>query len=446
MKSKTILLVNPWICDFAAYDLWMFPLGLLNIAPHLFTMNAAVFLLDFLNRYESRPVISQKDSSPTAGFGTGHFHKQEIKKPEAVKNIQRKFFRYGLPPEIIEKKLEKMKPDIILVTSGMTYWYVGIQQTIALLRKYFRKVPIILGGTYATLCPEHARKKTAADCVFTGGNIKEIKDVVSRYLGLRSGPLKRNNVFPAFELLASQKALPVLGSLGCPFDCTYCASGILYPRFLQKNPRHITEQIEYCVRRFKTADFVFYDDALLVNTGQFLKPILRALAEKKLKIRFHTPNGLHARFIDQELAELMYMCNFKTIRLSLESASDFLKEKSNGKVNNAQLEKGVDLLLGAGFSKKEVGIYTMVGFPGQRAADIEQDIDYVHSLGAQVFLSSYSLVNQSREWEALNRTGRINAQTDPLRFSHTAFPLLYGGFNAETMRILRKKAAVRNKT
>jgi len=31
--SKNILLINPWIYDFAAYDFWMKPLGLLTLAP-----------------------------------------------------------------------------------------------------------------------------------------------------------------------------------------------------------------------------------------------------------------------------------------------------------------------------------------------------------------------------------------------------------------------------
>ena len=31
MNGRKILLVNPWIYDFAAYDLWVKPLGLLYI-------------------------------------------------------------------------------------------------------------------------------------------------------------------------------------------------------------------------------------------------------------------------------------------------------------------------------------------------------------------------------------------------------------------------------
>ena len=35
MSTPFILLINPWIYDFAAYDLWSKPLGLLYIAALL---------------------------------------------------------------------------------------------------------------------------------------------------------------------------------------------------------------------------------------------------------------------------------------------------------------------------------------------------------------------------------------------------------------------------
>ena len=34
-NGKKIILINPWIHDFSAYDLWLKPLGLLYIAAYL---------------------------------------------------------------------------------------------------------------------------------------------------------------------------------------------------------------------------------------------------------------------------------------------------------------------------------------------------------------------------------------------------------------------------
>ena len=50
--SKKILLVNPWIYDFTAFDLWLKPLGLLYLASHLLNQGYEVELLDCLNRLD----------------------------------------------------------------------------------------------------------------------------------------------------------------------------------------------------------------------------------------------------------------------------------------------------------------------------------------------------------------------------------------------------------
>ena len=65
---------------------------------------------------------------------------------------------YGIQPEWLREDLQSLpRPDVILVTSMMTYWYTGVQETIGVLRDIFADVPLILGGIYATLCREHFR-------------------------------------------------------------------------------------------------------------------------------------------------------------------------------------------------------------------------------------------------------------------------------------------------
>ncbi|MFH1093776.1 MAG: B12-binding domain-containing radical SAM protein [Candidatus Omnitrophota bacterium] len=451
---KNILLVNPWICDFAAYDLWIFPLGLLKIASAFDNNEVNVDFVNFLDRFENintqdpktgRPLKIQDDHSSTAEFGTGHFYKQQISKPKAVTSIYRKFFRYGIPEHIMAEKLEKFKPDIILLTSGMSYWYVGVAQTIGLLRRVCKNIPIILGGTYARLCPEHAKKNMQADYVFAGADIRQIEDIINRFLDVPVHMNHSDDLRPSFEMLSHKKALPLLGSNGCPFSCTYCASGILYPDFKQRAPESLVHEIDFCVKNFNTRDFVFYDDALLVNPEKFIKPLLRAVIERKFDIRFHTPNGLHTCFMDKELATLMYQSGFKTIRLSLESSTEFLKKQSSQKVTNMQVERALQALFESGFTKREISIYTMLGFPQQSERDINNDIDYVSGLGAQINLSSYSLVPQTQEWRYFVNQGIIEEAADPLLLSHTAFPLLFAGFKPEVIRRLRKRAGALNK-
>ena len=48
-SSPHILLINPWITDFATYNLWIKPLGLLYVASFLRARGFRITLLDCLS-------------------------------------------------------------------------------------------------------------------------------------------------------------------------------------------------------------------------------------------------------------------------------------------------------------------------------------------------------------------------------------------------------------
>jgi hypothetical protein len=91
--------------------------------------------------------------------GRGKFNEEVIAKPRPLAGIPRIFRKYGITTEEFLSKLKAIpQPDAILVTSGMTYWYLGVLDTIRTIRKIFPKTLIVLGGIYATLCSDHARR------------------------------------------------------------------------------------------------------------------------------------------------------------------------------------------------------------------------------------------------------------------------------------------------
>ena len=49
--QKELLLINPWIYDFTAYDLWSKPLGLLYLASFLRKFNFNISYIDCLDKY-----------------------------------------------------------------------------------------------------------------------------------------------------------------------------------------------------------------------------------------------------------------------------------------------------------------------------------------------------------------------------------------------------------
>ncbi len=106
-------------------------------------------------------------SAGKKSFGREKIGCMEIEKPPAYRGIKRKYHRFGLSEErIMERLAEIPRPDAVFLTSAMTYWYGGVKWIISILKRELPDVPIILGGTYARLCPEHA-KGLGADHIVT---------------------------------------------------------------------------------------------------------------------------------------------------------------------------------------------------------------------------------------------------------------------------------------
>ncbi|MFQ5769051.1 MAG: cobalamin-dependent protein, partial [bacterium] len=178
--NSNILLINPWITDFAAYDFWLKPLGILYIAGFLRKYNYKLTLIDCMDRYDSDLLAFQGIDSPKNRYdSTGKFYREIIAKPSAYQNIPRNFARYGFPLEVFRHKLRRcVKPDVVLMTAGMTYWYPGVQLAIKEVRKMYPNAPVVLGGIYPTLCRKHAIEKSGADLVISGaGELAALKVV-----------------------------------------------------------------------------------------------------------------------------------------------------------------------------------------------------------------------------------------------------------------------------
>ena len=226
-KSFNILLINPWIYDFAAYDFWAKPLGFLYVAALLRKNGFSIHYIDCLcSDHHSFPALSLRRKES----GKGKFLKTKVEKPESLKTIPQKYNRYGIPSEVFHDLLRSSpQPDVILITSTMTYWYPGVFEVIKHARKVFPKTPIILGGVYATLCPGHAKAKSGADIVISGPDVSEVLKLVSSRAGkdLTFTPNPKcldPFPYPAFDLYNHLPYVCILTSRGCPYRCLYCAS------------------------------------------------------------------------------------------------------------------------------------------------------------------------------------------------------------------------------
>lgn len=166
-----ILVVNPPIYDFAAYDFWLKPYGLLSIAGYL-RGKADFKFFDYLDRLH--PFVTKQKKLESDQWGRGRFCFKKIPNPEILSHIPRYYRRFGLPRNVFQQLLAKQSQrDFVLIQTTMTYWYQGVQEVIVDIRKFCHGAKIILGGNYVTLCLSHA-ERLGADFLVEGANLEPL--------------------------------------------------------------------------------------------------------------------------------------------------------------------------------------------------------------------------------------------------------------------------------
>jgi radical SAM superfamily enzyme YgiQ (UPF0313 family) len=450
-SSPHVLLINPWITDFAAYNLWVKPLGLLSIASLLRRSGFRITFIDCLDSYASRKQ-----------FADGNFSKIKIEKPRALKSIPRNYCQYGISEASFVEQLRTLEePDVVAMTSGMTYWYPGLFKTIQFVREHFPKVPVIIGGIYATLCPDHARRHSGADYVVTGRGDSEALRLVreltrsagvptlstqSEALGDISHPRafqgetkSEPRYFPyrCFDLYSQLDFVCISTSRGCPLRCSYCASFLLSEYFSRRDPWDVITEIEFWAREYGVENIAFYDDALLIEPESHIVPILKGILTRNIRCNFHAPNGLHIRKIDEELADLLFQCRFKTIRLGFETSNEHEQLESGGKVNNPDFQNAVKNLKRAGYTQEQIGVYILAALPGQKATEVEETISYVRKAGAKPVLVEYSPIPGTPLFQKAKANSPFDLENEPLFHNNSILPCHWERFTLEDYKKIK---------
>ncbi|MFQ3621698.1 MAG: radical SAM protein, partial [Spirochaetales bacterium] len=444
------LLVVPPVYDFALFDLFLKPYGLLRLGRWLAEAGWEVRLINGLD-YRDSETASLLGWPKRRAEGTGKFFRQPAQTLDVLKPLlesrrrrgewNKPFARYGVLPEVLRRQIRfnsnirredhlllpsspmgmpgdksslhsletpevYRHPDLILITTGMTYWYKGVEEVVAMCREEHPTALLCVGGIYVTLLPDHCRKITGADLVLQEDNMEPLK----RALEQRGLPVPLCPVptfpLPLKEIWADAGVIRL--NRGCPLSCDYCASKALYPRFQMGTAEEgflaFRELWELC----GTRSFAFYDDALLYRKEEvflpFLEKVIRYLEGRRIrgeeatllkprgiipmlqgkekgkgipsvsKARFYLPNGVHLQALDKNTLQLMRRAGVQEIRLGFESASPEFHKKYDRKTNATQMRDAVETIKEGGYREEDVSVYLLAGLPDQEATEVEASI------------------------------------------------------------------------
>jgi len=419
MLKPKILLLNPPIYDFAAYDFWLKPYGLLSIAGYL-RGEADFELFDYLDRLH--PFMTGRKEQKSDEWGRGPFYSESIPRPPCLEQIPRYFRRFGLPRGIFQSFLKKQQPcEFVFIQTMMTYWYIGVREVIEDIRKVWPKAEIIMGGNYVTLCGSHA-EKLGADFLARDSDLQPLWEYLNITPDLNQ---------PALWQVYKKLNVGVLKlSDGCPFNCTYCSVPKIYGKFKARPLEKSLAELQLLVKR-GAENIAFYDDALLFEAEKVLVPFLEELLKQGIEVNLHTPNALNARFITKELAELVVRAGFKTFYLGFESASSVWQRRTGSKVCSDEFAQAVQNLITAGAFPRNITAYQILGHPHGDVQELEESMRFVYSLGIRGMLADFSPIPGTPDGEYCRKWVDMD---EPLFHNKTAFPIILMDFD-ETNRL-----------
>lgn len=158
----------------------------------------------------------------------------------------------------------------------------------------------------------------------------------------------------------------ILTSLGCPFQCTYCAAR--NRGWKPRSAKNCAEELKQAKKKYKIVSFEVLDDAFNVDKARVLE---FCQLVKPLHLRWIAANGLRADLFDEELAKAMKDSGCDSVCFGVESIDPrVLKNVKKGETFE-QIDRAVDI---ANKYFRNVGGFFIIGLPG---SSYEKDLKSV---------------------------------------------------------------------
>lgn len=420
IERPLICCIRPPIYAYHAFCPWLQPTGILQICAVLLEAGYDVKYIDCIG--DGSGMIEAKATAPVL-----------------IRHYKRTYRRYGKKPDTVRKSISRV-PDRVAgfyIGSGMTYWYTGVSEIREYIERYHKGKPCAIGGTYATLEPDHA-KDLGFDYVVRGEGENSALEVAEKITGHYSST--RYNLkdldslpYPAWNLQGPMKNrtyrsgwLPLYWSRGCPYSCSYCASKITYNcGYRAKSPAKCIAELRHYIETYNVTNYTLNDDNLLLNADKHIKPILRKIIklDSPRRLRFRTPNSTSAEMYDEELADLFYRAGVEQICVSLEVLEKSKQKEMGRHCQTEEIARAVKYLRDRGYKRKQIVTYILTGLPGQRVEAIIETILYAWRIGTLPMPLTFVPLRGTAEWNKCIERGFFDDTADPIIFSKGIIPI-----------------------
>lgn len=323
--------------------------------------------------------------------------------------------------EDVRNELKNCSPEVVMITALSTEYFRTYHMVAKISKEVLPEVPVIMGGVYPTVCPEHVIEDENIDIAMMGHaeerldvllSLIENKDyeAIKRFSGIayRCGDEKIINPMKDYisdvsqmvkldyslvdvdkyldterKSTANHKFEPnsrtayIISSYGCPYNCLFCATRTISGRKVAYRPADdVLDEIDFFVREKQVATIIFNDDCILADKER-AKYIFNEIIKRQYNIEVQI-GTVAAWHLDREILELMKRAGLTKFGISIESGNERVLHKIIHKPLNIDIIpeivsicRELDILMQANF---------VIGFPGETWDEIRDSLRVAEEL------------------------------------------------------------------
>lgn len=355
----------------------------------------------------------------------------------------------------IYAEIDKFKPDVIGLSTYTSYYQDAIDFSRIIKSKH-PNIKIIVGGPHITTLPQsldknfdygilgQGEKRTLLllDAISKNKSIDKIDGLVyhkNNKIIINSRKEETEEDLDELHVIDytllnkkywEKKFIPelcdfkvstgLLTSIGCPFDCIFCACKACWGGIRYRKIDSIVNEIKDLYYNFNVRHIDFSDDLFAINKER-LRKLHDKLKKEKLLGRLVFTCLARADIFDGELCQILTDLNVKAATFGFESGSDrILKYIKNS--NNVSVEKNKKAILLCRKHNLNALGSLMMAIPAEKISDMKKTIEFIDFARRNGALKVWAQVlvplPATKIWDIAKARGKVNDEKTDWRKIH----------------------------
>ena len=177
-------------------------------------------------------------------------------------------------------------------------------------------------------------------------------------------------------------SLSLLTARGCPYTCRWCSRSVFGETHRRRSFMAVADEAQMLVERWRTEMLWYVDDVFTIHRG-FILSYADEMGRRGLRVPFECIS--RPERIDADVADALRRLGCFRVWLGAESGSQRVLDAMDRRVTLEQVDRATRLLQAQGI---QVGMFIMLGYPGEEESDLRATVDHLKRTRPDVFLTT----------------------------------------------------------